>query len=188
MHTFTSTYCSMLFLNSQSDVFTSTAVYCISSVVASRLFNWSGPDFSDQSGQSTSRSAQNPFHGGQQKPSLSFLLSPIVFTVGKVDLFSWRWWPKLGRRECDGGAWLVISRLAPYGAHDSPARSYASKPRATTIYGAQCTTQDSCAHMLAITQVKLPHMLNWLGFMDPTAQLKTTLILLIRYVQCICTG
>ena len=67
----------------------------------------------------------NPFHGVQQKPSLSFLLSPIVFTVGKVDLFSWRWWPKLGRRECDGGAWLVISRLAPYGAHDSPARSYA---------------------------------------------------------------
>ena len=37
--------------------------------------------------------------------------------------------------------------------------------------------------MLAITQVKLPHMLNWLGFMDPTAQLKTTLILHIRYVQ-----
>ena len=76
----------------------------------------------------------------------------------------------------------MISRLAPYGAHDSPARSYASKPR-TAIYGAQCTTQDSCAHMLAITQVKLPHMLSWLGFLDLTALLKTTLILHIRYVQ-----
>ena len=126
MHTFTSTYCSMLFLISQSDVYFYQWQYTSSHQQWHQGFSgWSGPDFSDQSGQSTSRSAQNPFHGVQQKPSLSPLLSPIVFTVGKVDLFSWRWWPKLGRRECDGGAWLVISRLAPYGAHDSPARSYA---------------------------------------------------------------